>query len=124
VIQGTQGAFSLDNEPGDVPQWQYLGFSYPVSEPSVSFTATAVNSSAPVRVVATDTLWCGGGQTTTISHVSAYATKQSSISWQPNLSCPSGYGVLGSRLTASGQLKNGTITLTTGTVNFDWAWYE
>lgn len=120
-ITGTQDGKTLSNSPGGTPKVYSFEFSYPVSEPPVTFTA----SGSLVRVVATDSLSCWDqagvywGEVTA-SHDSRYGHSVQ-VSWQPNLTCPVGQKVWESDQTAHTELAGGA---TTASIAFAWGYYN
>jgi hypothetical protein len=79
---------------------------------AVTFTAAQTNMNEPLRVVATDTLWCesqaGNIATYTFAHNTAYGT--TTLTFQPDLTCPPGQFFVGSEQSAEAQAANGMTT--------------
>ncbi len=121
-IVGTQAGVTLEDFQGFAPRSASLAFTNPVGEPPVTFTATGSSSLLPVRVVASDTLGCSGGQVTTVAHDSAAVDGRATITWQPNLSCPAGQYPVWS--TQSGHGQAGSTGTPTAQVSFSWAWIQ
>ena len=88
----------------------------------VMFTASGHGVPYPVRVTATDSRLCNNASNQpewfwTI-HNSAFAVGASTVAWQPNLTCPAGWVLIGFDESAQGQQNVQGVIYTTGTLDF------
>jgi hypothetical protein len=126
TISGTEGTQSLTTFYGGTSELLVNGWypNQPSPPPPVTFTARLTNSTAPVRVIATDELWCIDASyayyTYTFSHDSAPGNGTASVTFQPTISCPAGQMLAESAQVGQAQLPSGTFTKTTPTVTFAW----
>ena len=85
---------------------------------AVTFTAAQAGQFIPLRVIAQDTVTCWGAHAVneyTYTHDTAFGT--TTLTFQPDLTCPAGSYAAGSEQSAQAQTENG---LTTPYAGFDW----
>jgi hypothetical protein len=119
TITGTMAGQSLsDGIDGQNPAFRFAN----LTTAAVTFTASGHSVPYPVRVTGTDSQECqnAAGQAWWFStaHNSAYAVGGSTLIWQPNLTCPSGWALISFDESAQAEQNVRGVIYTTGTLHF------